>query len=65
MLKKGENYSLVSQDHLSSTSTTMYFGTDPVSTITYEPFGDRRISQGTIPTDNLFNGQRLDGTGLH
>lgn len=31
----------------------------------YEPFGECRNSQGTVPTDKLFTGQRLDETGLY
>src|SRR3990172_5173743 len=29
------------------------------------PFGESLQSQGTMPTDRLFTGQRLDGTGLY
>jgi RHS repeat-associated protein len=31
----------------------------------YFPFGECRNSTGTLPTDKLFTGQRLDGTGLY
>jgi len=31
----------------------------------YYPFGDRRNSTGSLGTDRLFTGQRLDGTGLY
>lgn len=33
--------------------------------MSYMPFGDRLESQGAMPTDRLFTGQRLDGTGLY
>jgi RHS repeat-associated protein len=33
--------------------------------LTFFPFGDRRFSQGTLGTDRLFTGQRLDDTGLY
>jgi RHS repeat-associated protein len=33
--------------------------------IQYYPFGVRRNSQGTLDTDKLFTGQRLDDTGLY
>ncbi|MBI2859991.1 MAG: hypothetical protein HYX91_00615, partial [Chloroflexi bacterium] len=31
----------------------------------YFPVGDRLESQGYLPTDKLFTGQRLDSTGLY
>ncbi len=31
----------------------------------FQPFGETRSSTGTTPTDKLFTGQRLDGTGLY
>jgi RHS repeat-associated protein len=33
--------------------------------LTFFPFGDCRFSQGTLATDRLFTGQRLDDTGLY
>ncbi|MFH0769583.1 MAG: RHS repeat-associated core domain-containing protein [Chloroflexota bacterium] len=33
--------------------------------IKYYPYGERRNSQGTLGTDKLFTGQRLDDTGLY
>lgn len=68
LFKKGGvygDYYVVGQDHLGGTSSTLYFGTDPLSTVAYEPFGATRSSTGTTPTDKLFTGQRLDGTGLY
>ncbi|MBI4304478.1 MAG: hypothetical protein HY665_09115 [Chloroflexi bacterium] len=31
----------------------------------YYPFGERLKSEGTLGTDKLFTGQRLDNTGLY
>ncbi|MFH1381390.1 MAG: RHS repeat-associated core domain-containing protein [Chloroflexota bacterium] len=36
-----------------------------MGTIKYYPYGDCRNSQGTLGTDKLFTGQRLDDTGLY
>jgi len=44
--------------------TTTYDGTLPGS-IKYGPFGVCLESQGSIGTDRLFTGQRLDSTGLY
>jgi RHS repeat-associated protein len=33
------------------------------TTVKYPPFGETRL--GSVPTDKLFTGQRLDGTGLY
>jgi RHS repeat-associated protein len=55
----------VHQDSLSSTSLmTDSVGAQIDTTVKYLPFGEVRITVD-IPTDKLFTGQRLDGTGLY
>jgi RHS repeat-associated protein len=68
-MKKGGDLRYVHQDHLTSTSLMTDTNGDPVgTTMKYYPFGVCRNSQLEIdnfPTDRLFTGQRLDGTGLY
>jgi RHS repeat-associated protein len=61
----GTNLQYVHQDHLSSTSLmTNSSGSQIGSTIKYRPFGE--TLSGSVPTDKLFTGQRLDDvTGLY
>jgi RHS repeat-associated protein len=55
----------VHQDHLTSTSLmTNQTGNQIGDTVKYLPFGETRANPD-IPTDKLFTGQRLDGTGLY
>ena len=52
-------------DHLGSTSLTTDSGGAVVARQLYHPYGEVRWSEGTLPTDFGFTGQRLDsGTGL-
>jgi RHS repeat-associated protein len=51
-------------DHLGSTSLTTDGSGEVVARQLYHPFGTVRWSEGTLPTDFGFTGQRHDGTGL-
>ncbi len=51
-------------DHLGSTSLTTDAGGQVVARQLYHPYGIVRHSEGTLPTDFGFAGQRHDGTGL-
>jgi RHS repeat-associated protein len=51
-------------DHLGSTSLTTDDSGEVVARQLYHPFGTVRWSEGTLPTDFGFTGQRHDGTGL-
>jgi RHS repeat-associated protein len=55
----------VHQDSLSSTSLTTSSNGDVVASVKYFPFGGTRSQSGTLDTDKLFTGQRLDDTGLY
>jgi len=55
----------VHQDSLGSTSLTTSSTGAVVALVSYFPFGVCRNSQGTLDTDKLFTGQRLDDTGLY
>jgi hypothetical protein len=57
------NYIL--QDHLGSTSVIADTAGASIATMRFYPFGGTRSSSGTMPTDRLFTGQRLDQTGLY
>jgi RHS repeat-associated protein len=62
---QGTELSYIHQDHLASTSVMTDSTGNELGTINYFPFGECRNSTGTIDTDKLFTGQRLDGTGLY
>ena len=64
-LKKGTDLEYIHQDHLTGTALTTDENGDVVSTVKYYPFGLTRSSTGTLATDMMFTGQRLDGTGLY
>jgi RHS repeat-associated protein len=51
-------------DHLGSTSLTTDAGGRVVARQLYHPYGTVRYTEGTLPTDFGFAGQRHDGTGL-
>lgn len=55
----------VHQDHLTGTSLTTDSTGAEKSRVMYFPFGDTRSTTGTLDTDKLFTGQRLDQTGLY
>jgi RHS repeat-associated protein len=67
LIATSENGTLryIHQDSLSSTSLmTDASGAQIGTTVKYLLFGEARATV-TIPTDKLFTGQRLDGTGLY
>ncbi|MBI2849753.1 MAG: RHS repeat-associated core domain-containing protein [Chloroflexi bacterium] len=65
-MKQGSaNVTFVHQDSLGGTSVVSDSNGALVSGISYSAFGERLQSQGQMPTDRLFTGQRLDGTGLY
>ena len=49
-------------DHLGSTSLATDAGGAKVSRVLYYPYGTERYSEGTLPTDFGFTGQRRDGS---
>jgi RHS repeat-associated protein len=51
-------------DHLGSTSLTTDAGGAVVAEQRYLPYGEVRWSEGTLPTDFTFTGQRAEGFGL-
>jgi RHS repeat-associated protein len=51
------------KDHLTGTSLMTDTNGEPLGAILYRPFGETR--GGSVPTDKLFTGQRLDDTGLY
>ena len=53
----------IHQDHLSGTSLMTTDNGTKINDIKYYPYGTTRT--GDVPTDKLFTGQRLDGTGLY
>ena len=57
--------SFIHQDSLSSTSVVSDNTGSPEGSVRYTPFGETYGTTGTIPTDKLFTGQRLDSTGLY
>lgn len=63
--REGTTLRYVHQDHLTGTAVMSNSAGALVSSISYLPYGERRNSQGTMPTDILFTGQRLDSTGLY
>jgi RHS repeat-associated protein len=66
LVAKSDNgaISYIHQDSLSSTSLmTDASGTQIDTTMKYLPFGG--TLSGSVPTDKLFTGQRLDSTGLY
>jgi RHS repeat-associated protein len=64
-MRKDTTLSYIQQDHLTGTSVISDTSGNSTGTIKYMPFGVRRNSTGTIPTDKQFTGQRLDDTGLY
>jgi RHS repeat-associated protein len=57
------NLSVISKSKLSTSLMTDSTGTQIGTTVKYLPFGGTR--SGSVPTDKLFTGQRLDATGLY
>src|SRR5207249_12270134 len=54
----------LTSDHLGSPSLTTDASGNIVSRQMYLPYGQVRLTSGTLPTDKGFTGQRLDVTGL-
>jgi RHS repeat-associated protein len=63
--RTGTTLNYILQDHLGGTSVIADTGGNSAGTIRYYSFGLTRSSSGTMPTDEKFTGQRLDGTGLY
>jgi hypothetical protein len=63
-LRKGTTVEYIHQEHLSGTAVSTDSLGAQVSSVKYLPFGETRVSTGTLGTDKRFTGQRLDGTGL-
>ena len=61
--KTGDSLGYIHQDHLGGTSVVSSENGTEVSSINFYPFGATR--SGSVPTDEKFTGQRLDGTGLY
>jgi len=65
LVAMSENSTLryIHQDHLAGTALVTDTNGDSIGTMKYYPFGETR--SGSVPTDKLFTGQRLDDTGLY
>ena len=63
--RTGEQLNYIHQDHLGGTWAISDDDGELVDSMTYLPYGECLQSQGTLTTDRLFTGQRLDGTGLY
>jgi RHS repeat-associated protein len=64
-LRNGAALRYMHSDHLGGTNVVTDTSGNQDSKITYYPYGDCRNSTGTLETDRLFTGQRLDDTGLY
>jgi RHS repeat-associated protein len=65
-LEENTTLKYMHQDHLTGTSLmTDTDGAQIGTTMKYLPFGECLNSPPNLPTDKLFTGQRLDGTGLY
>ena len=64
MRRNGVLYYLAG-DHLGSTSVVIDATGNKVAENRYKPYGEQRWSDGTLPTDYRFTGQRLDDVGLY
>ncbi|MBI4302735.1 MAG: hypothetical protein HY665_00135 [Chloroflexi bacterium] len=62
-MSNNSTLSYIHQDHLSGTAVVSDTGGNLTGSIRYFPFGATR--SGSVPTDKLFTGQRLDDTGLY
>jgi len=65
LVAMSENSTLryIHQDHLTGTALVTDANGDSLGAMKYYPFGETR--SGTVPTDKLFTGQRLDDTSLY
>ena len=57
-VRTGSTLSYLLSDHLGSTSLTTNTSGTLVSEVRYKPWGETRLTIGTIYTDKLFTGQR-------
>jgi RHS repeat-associated protein len=64
-MRAGTTLDYIHQDHLTGTSVVSDSSGNLVNSVRYSPYGECRNSQGTLGTDKLFTGQRLDSTGLY
>jgi RHS repeat-associated protein len=64
-MSKDTDLRYIHQDHITSTAVMTSANGTQVGSMKYYPYGDRLESQGTLSTDRLFTGQRLDDTGLY
>jgi RHS repeat-associated protein len=64
-MRRDTTLQYIHQDHISSTAVMTSDNGTLVGSMKYYPYGDRLESQGTLSTDKLFTGQRLDSTGLY
>ena len=62
-MKKGGELKYLHQDHITSTALVTSDNGSFLGAMKYYPYGE--IRSGSVPTDKLFTGQRLDGTGLY
>ncbi|MFC2018022.1 RHS repeat-associated core domain-containing protein [Chloroflexota bacterium] len=63
--KNNSGLTYVHQDSLGSTALTTNTSGSTAATVRYYPYGDTRYQSGSLTTDKLFTGQRLDDTGLY
>jgi RHS repeat-associated protein len=65
-MRQGNEVYWLHGDHLGSASLTTNITGAVVSEMRYYPFGETRWVSGTLPTDRLFTGQRIEArTGLY
>jgi RHS repeat-associated protein len=62
-MKQDTELRYVHQDHLSGTALVTSANGTSLGIMKYYPYGETRT--GSVPTDKLFTGQRLDDTGLY
>jgi RHS repeat-associated protein len=62
-MKQDSNLKYLHQDHLTGTALVTSDNGTSLGTMKYYPYGSTR--SGSVPTDKLFTGQRLDDTGLY
>jgi RHS repeat-associated protein len=64
-LRKGSTLEYVHQDHLNSTVLSTDSAGGQKSVLGYLPFGQTRMSQGALGTDQKFTGQRQDSNQFY
>ncbi|MFA4837249.1 MAG: RHS repeat-associated core domain-containing protein [Dehalococcoidia bacterium] len=63
--RKGTELRYPLDDHIFSSVGSVDASGNKIATVAYFPFGGQRSVTGTLDTDKLFTGQRLDQTGLY